>query len=79
MTDGKAKIQELIYVHPHAPQEIKDLADEHFWFVERVEVSVIEGITGGLVGDGPVMALADYALVMLLDNGNLALWKMPSN
>jgi hypothetical protein len=71
------EMKPLIYVHPHAPQEIKDFADEHFWFVERVDASVIEGITGGFVDDGPVMA--DYALAILLENGELKLMPMPSN
>jgi hypothetical protein len=71
------EMKPLIYVHPNAPQGIKDFADEHFWFVERVEAGVIEGITGELVGDGP--AMADYALVLLLETGDLSLMEMPSN
>jgi hypothetical protein len=77
MTKNKKHMKPLIYVHPNAPQGIKDIADEHFWFVERVEVGIIEGITGGLVGDGP--ALADYALALLDETGHLNLIEMPSN
>jgi hypothetical protein len=67
----------LIYIHPNAPQAIKDFADKHLWFVERVEAGVIEGITGGLVGDGPTIAV--YALVLLEETGDLGLMEMPSN
>ena len=52
-----------VYLNPHAPQSVKDLITEHFWFAPRVSAEFLQRRTGGFTDDGP--ALANYAAAIL--------------
>jgi len=60
-----------IYVNPNAPADLKDTMAEYFFDLPRVSAAYLEELTGGLVGSP---TLADYAAVIVDENGELTLF-----